>query len=154
MNSYVIHILAVLLYFVLPQSSNRRGWKGIIPLHSSEADVWEKIGPPNGGPLIAYRFEDVNVDILYTLKDCYAGWGVPVGTVLRITVNITKNRPKLLELNLDMSQYEKRRDNELLDTVYYENKKEGVTYVVWKDEVQTIFYGPSSDDNHLKCKTQ
>jgi hypothetical protein len=154
MGPQIITTLAVFLFCASVQNYENRGWMGIIPLHSSNADVVEKLGFPNGGPLITYRFDKVNIDIVYSSSEpCHSGWNVPAGTVLRITLHIKQDsRPKLSELNLDLSQYEKRNDIELLDIAYYENKKKGITYVVWRDEVQSIYYGPSEDDNNLRCR--
>jgi len=154
MNTQVICILTLLFPLcLLSQDSETRGWKGIIPLHSSEADVRKKIGMPNGGPLVQYKLEDVNVDFNFSSGPCNEGWNVPAGAVLEIIVNVKKNRPQLSGLNLDMRQYEKSSDPELLDISYYVNKKLGITYVIWRAEVNSIYYSPSEDDNNLKCKT-
>lgn len=154
MTSQIIITLFAFLVYLAPQSDEERGWKGIVPLHSSNADVVEKLGFPNGGPSVTYKLDKVNVDIQYSSSDsCASGWNIPAGKVLHITVRIKPDSwPKLLELNLDLSQYEKTTDGELPDITYYKNKSKGVTYVVWRDEVRQIEYGPSESDENLRCK--
>jgi hypothetical protein len=149
----IISTLVVLLCCVSPQNSEDRGWRGIIPLHSTRAEVLEKLGPPHGAGEGGYIFEDVSLSFVYSSKPCAGGWSVPVGTVLWFTVGIRKDRPKISELNLDLSQYEKRKDGHQPNITYYQNKKQGVTYVVYPDgEVTSIDYGPSEDDEKLKCE--
>jgi hypothetical protein len=145
-----IFILFPLLSYT--QKEDEKGWKGITPLHSTKADVLEKLGVPNGGSLITYRFEDVNVNIFYSSKVCDAGWNVPLGTVLRVTVYIKKNRPTLSELKIDLRHYEKKSDIELPETTYYENKERGIVYVSWGNVVKSIYFVPSVNDSKLKCR--
>jgi hypothetical protein len=97
-----------------------KGWKGIVPLHSTRADVERLIGPPSPPPSDRMRLYTPNTNMpLYFLEDkearigymtdanakrlgCYA---VPVDTVLYISVDLKKH-PSLRDLGIDESRFE------------------------------------------------
>src|SRR5438046_2962223 len=94
--------LLSLLWSGSNQFGEGKGWRGIIPLHSTKADVIKLLGEPttpnfDGG----YSLPDVTVTFIYSTRRCELGWNVPEGTVLRILVSIKKDRPKLSDINID-----------------------------------------------------
>ena len=80
------------------------------------------------------------------------GWNVPRGTVISISVE-PNVKPKLTDLKLDESKYDKARDPEVLFITYYTNEEEGISIEVNTEEgtVTTFRYSPMSKDNHLRC---
>jgi hypothetical protein len=68
-------------------------WRGIVPLHSTRAEVEKLFGPPRDprddldGILVSYHLPDVILDIQYAANPgCaeewpYDSWNVPKGTV-------------------------------------------------------------------------
>src|SRR5215218_2487899 len=86
-----------------PPPSQNSGWRGIVPLHSTRADVDRLIGRPNfRGEL--YDFEGERASIIYTREPCTGGlqgaYNVPCDTVVSIDI-VPKQRLMLSELNLD-----------------------------------------------------
>ncbi len=139
-----------------PQNS---GWRGIVPLHSTRADVERLIGKPNldGSH---YDFEDARASILYTREPCSGGlqgaYKVPRDTVVSIDV-VPKRRLTLSELNLDPGEYKRSLGgNPGAELVSYHSEKAGVTYVAYvggKDDgvIRIIFFGPRAEDGRLHC---
>ncbi|MEK6289147.1 MAG: hypothetical protein AABO57_25830 [Acidobacteriota bacterium] len=87
----------------------------------------------------------------YSAGDCNSGrgaWDVPLDTVTWITV-YSKPRPRLSDLNIDESKFEKRKA--IGDTLLYINQEEGVSMEVWQGAVMSFNYGPTAKDEHLRC---
>jgi hypothetical protein len=129
-----------------------KGWRGIVPLHSTRADVVRLLGPPNvDGDL--YDFENERVHIDYSDGPCEkgrSGWNVPRDTVVSISLAPTKHR-KFSALRIDEKKYRKSEDGELPGIFYYTNDAEGITISVSQGEVRNIYYNPTSKDDHLRC---
>jgi len=143
--------LLSLLWFNSNQFSVGKGWRGIVPLHSTKADVIKLLGEPNLKVDGGYNLPDVTVNFIYSTQPCELGWNVPVGTVLRILVSLKKDRPKLSELDIDLTKYKKKVHGELPDITDYINDEEGILLEVQQGEVRLIWYDPAAKDNHLKC---
>ncbi|MBL8206899.1 MAG: hypothetical protein JNM09_21885 [Blastocatellia bacterium] len=131
----------------------QKGWRGLIPLHSTQKDVERLLGSSDKKGYGSYIMEDMSVTIIYGSGICKEGWEVTKGTVLRITVFL-KKRLTLSELSLDLSLYSKERDGHLPDISLYVNNREGITYKVMGDEVTQINYVPSEQDKNLKCRAR
>lgn len=137
-------------------------WHGIVPLHSTRADVEKILGPPTPGskaPYAAsYRTKNERVFVLYSTGPCDAdpshGWNAPIGTVVSISVE-PDTKPKFADLKLDESKYEKRPDPKVLRFTYYTSEDDGISIEVDTDEgvVTTYRYSPMSKDYHLRCPT-
>ena len=135
-------------------------WHCIVPLHSTRADVEKILGLPTpdskAQDAADYRTANERVFVLYSTGSCDVkpsnGWNVSRGTVISITVE-PKIKPKLADLKLDERKYEKRKDPEMLDYIYYTNEEEGVSITVNTEEgvVNTFRYSPMSKDKHLLC---
>lgn len=130
-----------------------KGWRGIVPLHSTRADVERLIGKPNFNHDL-YDFENERVDITYSNDTCTQGsrgmWNVQPDTVISIRV-APKTQLRLSDLQIDESKYKKTDGGHLAYVFYYTNEEEGVQIEEIKGEVANITYFPSAKDNHLRC---
>jgi hypothetical protein len=152
-------LLVSLVTFISPQANS---WRGIVPLHSTRADVEKLLGRPTpeskAQDAAIYRTENERVFVLFSTGSCEIkpsnGWSVPTGTVISISVE-PNSKPKFADIKLDESNYEKRPDPELLYLTYYTNERDGVSIEVNTDEgVVTAFrHGPASKDKRLRCST-
>lgn len=152
-------LLVSLVIFISPQANS---WRGIVPLHSTRAEVEKLLGPPTpeskAQDAAIYRTENERVFVLYSTGSCEVkpsnGWSVPTGTVISISVE-PKSKPKFADIKLDESNFEKRPDPEVRYFTYYTNERDGVSIEVNTDEgVVTAFrHGPAAKDRHLRCST-
>ncbi len=128
------------------------GWRGITPIKSSKNDVERIFGLPNNGPEGSYRWDDSTVQFTYSKGNCMNGWDVSKDVVLFVSVILRKDRPLFSDLKIDTGQLDKKKDRELSEVFYYEDKRQGITYVVNGGELTGIWYRPSEKDQSLKCK--
>ena len=150
-----------LLNFGLPMTdfTGPKGWRGIVPLHSTKADVERLFNSSSAEyecvlSACTYYLRDANVQFNYSLGDCRSGqgvWDVPADTVLWITVN-PKPRTPLSALGIDEKDFEKKKMGHIEGTLYYVNENEGLTLEVYDGLVQVFLYGPSRNDERLRCK--
>jgi hypothetical protein len=151
-------ITLLLLYWCLslPMVSplQERGWRGIIPLHSTRADVERLIGKPDmQGNL--YDYEDERVKIIYQRHTCEEnkgeGYNVPIDTVLSIIVNFkNKDRP-LSDFPIDWTEYEKMEGGHVEGVAHYFNRAKGISYGTRYGKVHYAEYGGTTADAHLRC---
>lgn len=147
---------SVMLLIVV--TSQAKEWRGIVPLHSTRADVERLIGKPNAN-YGRHDFENEQAEILYSRAPCTEGlegmWNVPRDTVIQISVS-PKNL-RLSDLPVDLSQHERVKDPHVQVHTIYMNKEEGITYHVFegggKDDgkILKIYYEPAAKDRHLRC---
>lgn len=143
--------------------SQEKGWRGIVPLHSTRADVEQILGAPkeSRGVSSTYDTTEGRVLVFYSADRCREGgsndWNVPRDTVLSITFHPTA---KLLvnDLRLDKAKYERVPDYHVQSVVYYFNKEEGIRIsarVLEREgeDVNSITYEPAAKDSYLKCST-
>jgi hypothetical protein len=139
--------------------NQERGWRGIVPLHSTRLDVEKLIGPPNtpDGSMYDPGVLDPTVDrifVEYSTGDCSkkrnGGYNVPIGTVIQIAVTWSEKR-NFSELQIDKSSFEKSLDSEIPEIVYYSNMNEGILYTVEKGRLKSTHYFSSKEDSHLRC---
>lgn len=151
MNSIFIVLSCLLAYTIT--SIQSEGWRGIVPLHSTRADVERLIGRPNLKSGL-YNFEYELVEIGFSGGSCRegdpGGWNVPPDTVTSIRV-APKARLRLTDMSIDESKYEKTDGGHLTYVFYYTNKEEGIQLEVIKDAVVNITYFPNVKDTHLRC---
>jgi hypothetical protein len=152
-------ILLLCCAFASAAGAHAQGWKGIVPLHSTRADVERLLGPGGGDCKCWYDFEDDHVRLDYAKAPCEgypSGWNVPADTVLTVTVYPERER-QLSEFVLDQSKYDK--DYEDTPVVHYSSREQGVQYSVipqsptgdLKNVISSIHYVPSSKDSRLRC---
>jgi hypothetical protein len=136
-----------------------KGWRGIVPLHSTRAEVERLLGPPTErlrGNSVFYRTENETLIIAYArglpcgIGEKYSQWRVPRGTVESIYITLIKGSP-LSQLNIDESKYKKRSGGHRLEDIYYINEQDGETLRVFQNEVANITYSPAASDEHLRC---
>lgn len=137
-------------------SSSLAGWRGIVPLHSTRADVERLLGPGTNWCKCGYLLDDVNLTFVYSSGNCKSGgsggWDVPPDTVLRIIV-YPKPQPRLSDLNMDMSKFKKRHDGHIESFVSYVNDEDGLIIEVDedRDSVNGLYYVPAKKDKIFRC---
>jgi hypothetical protein len=136
--------------------SGTKGWRGIVPLYSTRADVERLLGPGINECKCGYYLKDLNVFFYYSSENCKSGgsggWDVPPNTVLRIVV-YRKPTPRLSDLQIDESKFKKRYSGHLESMVSYVNDDEGLIIEVDEDNglVMGFDYVPAAEDRHLRC---
>jgi hypothetical protein len=134
--------------------SRAQGWRGIVPLHSTRAEVEALIGPPMQPNGRTYDLKDERVNVVYSEGACdnnKVEWNVPPDTVIGITIYPQK---KLLisDLRTDLNKFEKLINPHNPDSVSYNNKKEGIALGTKSNgEVVVIEYFSAARDSHLRC---
>jgi hypothetical protein len=144
--------VACLLSTFMPRARAEE-WKGIVPLHSTRADVIMKLGDPNlSGD--RYELKDETVTILYSDGLCKpsgsGGWNVPKDTVVEIIV-VPNEDTTLSDLRLDLSRYVKTKDREIDNLYHYTNEAGGHAVTVLDGLVSHIDYMPAAKDNAMQC---
>ncbi|HEV7743882.1 MAG TPA: hypothetical protein VGO56_02695 [Pyrinomonadaceae bacterium] len=130
-----------------------RGWRGLVPLRSTCADVKRILGVARCENVIKMERETINIS--YSEKLCVDGWNVPKGTVIDIQV-ISKRMSALTDLNLDLNKYQKVAvvvpydQHDQPGASYYRNAEEGVELEVWDGKLESITYFPTARDSHLR----
>ena len=149
-------LCAALLMGGLSQS---RGWHGIVPLHSTRADVERLMGLPTeklSQHSDFYRTPKETVIVQYSrglpcgTGEKYSQWRVPRNTVESILV--TPTQPvRLSDLGIDESKYDKRQGGHVGEDIYYINEQTGESLRVFMDEVKGMSYFPGALDVALMC---
>lgn len=138
-----------------------KGWRGIVPLHSTRADVERLLGPPteqHSEYSVVYRTENETLIINYAqglpcgIGEKYGQWRVPRDTVESIFIAPNMGS-SLSQLKVDESKYKKRSGGDRPEDIYYINDEEGETLRVFQDQVMEITYSPAASDAHLRCAT-
>lgn len=129
-------------------------WRGIVPLHSTRADVERVLGSPTEPRGSIYRTENENISIWYSDEPCQRGmselWNVPRGTVLSITV-YPKAKPSIADLRLEHIKYKEVANMHLQGITNYTNDEEGVRIETYQGKVNNITYVPAAKDSYLQC---
>src|SRR5689334_10968122 len=154
--SNLIWILIVCMSTVLTMIdlAQAKGWRGLVPLHSTRFDVERLLGNPKESRGVASTYDTQNERVLvfYSAGNCEEGtsndWNVPRDTLLSITV---QPNAKLLvdDLKLDKTKYERVLDYHVQGVVYYFNKEDGVRIsarILEKtgEDVDSITYEPTA----------
>ena len=155
-GSRVLQIIALLLLaaFQSPFSGQgpQRGWQGIVPLHSTRAEVEAKLGKPSGACQCRYEASNEAIVVDYAKGPCKGsphGWNVPAGTVLQITV-FPKSKLSIAQSGFNEKEYA-RSEGVGETAVYYTSVQEGIKHSVHDGEVHSISYIPSRSDINLRC---
>jgi hypothetical protein len=147
---FFVLVIGLPFNFTSPQKEG--GWRGIVPLHSTRADVERIFGASTNECKCLYKAADMAIHVEYAVDRCKGvipGWNVPADTVLRFTLRPTVQQ-HFSELKLDTEKYTVRRDDTF--TTYYANRSEGIEYAVSSDGmVNSVSYIPSSGDDGLRC---
>jgi hypothetical protein len=150
MGKFLLFIFFVL---AITPSVSARGWRGIIPLHSTRADVERLLGKPSPERDYLYPTENDFVRVDYAKGPCDGwprGWNVPRDTVLALTVR-SNTRAQFSDLHVDVSNFSKAYDD--ASFTYYANRNQGVEYIVASDGLLSdTKYFPSREDTSLRCR--
>lgn len=160
MKYMAVILLNLCIFLHTGYLSRVNGWRGIVPLHSTRADVERLLGPgtePEGISVI-YKLEHEVVHIQYSsglcIKDRRGGWNVPRDTVVGIIIG-PKKELRLSDLQLDEKSFKKSLSGDATSFVEYVNREKGVSYSVHEPSgtVAAIYYEPMEKDKHLRCPT-
>ncbi len=148
-------IFGLILLLVGAVTSQGKAWRGIVPLHSTRADVERLLGPPsmNRGDTVVYEYERERASIEYSKGPCNVNtWNVAANTVINIWVS-----PRYLylsDLKLNLTQYAKKQDQELPYIYNYVDEKNGLRYQVDENRSQIVTlieYFSAQTDAKLRC---
>jgi hypothetical protein len=144
--------LACALFFSAGAVS-AKAWRGIVPLHSTRAEV-EKLLSPQVEEGLGYDLENERVVITYSSQKCEAdlpgGWNVPPNTVIEIQVS--PNRELLMgDLPVRWQELEPTYSIQT-SQIDYLDAREGVRYTTDNGLVPVITYlGSAEDQKELSC---
>lgn len=162
-------IVATFLAFQMVGPSNLSGYRGIVPIKSTRADVERLLGLPTDAKLQTYSFENETVSFDYSKYGCKQppavkgwpspgseGWNVPPDTVLAITVTLRRQVP-LKSLDIDLSGFKKvRGDSDVPTHFRYVNENTGLMIDLNGDGAAEIvggfIYQPEARYNNLRCE--
>src|SRR3989442_384516 len=98
MNTTKITVACLFLMLTTTSFSQSKGWRGIVPLHSTCEDTKRLLGITKC-ETNSYDLKDARVFIWFSKKPCVDGWNVPPGTVTSIEV-FPKNKLYLTDLSI------------------------------------------------------
>src|SRR5690242_3681166 len=123
-------LVSILFVLTIAPASSARGWRGIIPLHSTRADVESLLGKALPDRDHLYQTEDHFVSVDYAKGPCEgwpSGWNVAANTVLSLSVRPNRDLT-FSDLHVDESKFSMAFDDTL--TTYYANRREGIQYSI------------------------
>jgi hypothetical protein len=140
--------------------ASAKPWRGIIPLHSTRAQVRKLLGKPiigGDGTLDLYELKEGRVHVMYARHPCEVGlpadwgnWRVPRDTVVNISIQLHEEIPlKRLRIR-NIERYKWYTGDS--GATYYHDRVRGLEYQVQEGMVTAITYGPMSRDHSLQCK--
>ena len=146
--------------FNLATVSYAKEWRGIVPLHSTRADVERLLGAPTDPTSQCrchYESGAESVFITYASgSPCGEGsqslWKVLPDTVISISVS-SKMERLFSDLKIDENRYEKTGRGDAAGVFYYSDAEEGITIEVNGDKVGSVIYSPAAKDDNLRCPT-
>lgn len=159
-----VRSIALFIFFLFSTlltvpGAEAKGWRGIVPLHSTRAEVERLLGPPteqHSEYSVLYRTENETLIINYArglpcgIGEKYSQWRVPRGTVESILITPNMGSP-LSKLSIDESKYKRRSGGHRPEDIYYINDEDGESVRVFQDQVMEITYSPTASDEHLRC---
>lgn len=152
-------LISLILTVVYAFTSATKEWCGIVPLHSTRADVERllKVKPEScGGNACLYDLPDKTVFVLYAAEptcrndDATTSWKVPRDTVIQFTVRF-KTPETFAALDIDVTKYDRTPDKELRGLVYLSDYGKGVRMETSGDTVSAITYYSEEKDDNLRC---
>lgn len=163
MKLCILIVLTMCAALTIPNQTQSEGWRGIVPLRSTRADVECILGKPIDKTGLIYDTEKERIFIHFQGERCVVsdekgrnvqgGWNVPPETVLSIRVSL-KVELLFTDFNIDETKYKKfvsPHDG----TTYYSNEEAGIGIAVDSAEgrVKSFSYGPTTKDERLRCPT-
>jgi hypothetical protein len=150
---------ALCLIVIFSIGAKAQGWRGLIPLHSTRADVERLLGPSSEPEKFSadYELGDSVVSVEYSSGSCRkemkGGWNVQRDTVISIRIGF-KDKAQFPPSKIDKRKFKKERSSHTPSITYYVNKKEGIMYEVQEGMVQSVEYYAVSKDLYLECPKQ
>jgi hypothetical protein len=154
-----IRLAACFALLVVCAEAPAKSWHGIIPLHSTRADVARALGKPRigGGHIELFESEAGHVQVIYARRPCEMGlpadwgnWNVPADTVVSISISLNQLLP-LADLKIrNLKRLKWYTDK--YGATYYHDARRGIEYQVEGHLVTAISYGPGAQDRRLRCK--
>lgn len=153
MRFSAIVVILVWACIFMPRAASGKAWRGLVPLHSTRADVQKLLGAPSVEDS-GYEIDGDRVQINYSSQGCReglpGGWKVPADTVVSISVSPAKEI-KLSDVIVPGKKYEQIYAVHT-PTVDYLDVSEGVRYTTQADAVTEITYVASeADEKILRC---
>ena len=161
-ESKVKATLATLCFCIMSYmttTAQSRGWRGLVPLHSTRSDVERLLGSPNevlSTYSTFYRTASETVIVNYAngapcgIGEKYSQWRVPANTIESILVTPLKGFP-VSQLSIDQTKFEKGSGGHRPEDVYYINDQDGETIRVYLGDVMSLSFYPGKIDAHLSC---
>lgn len=148
--------LGLLINLVSANAALATEWRGIVPLHSTQADVERLLGVPTTRSDEVFYYNNRNEIALIWFQSAACdvgpgrygfGWNVPVGTVVSIGIipKLTHKKPQSL------SNDDFRVENENTGLEYFTNTNEGLMVELYHGAVTFLNYTPKESDNPLQC---
>jgi hypothetical protein len=155
---YLKPIGLILLIFASLLLTQQKGWRGIVPLHSTRKDVERLVGTPKASRATTYVMKDGRITVFYSdgvcKNDGTIDWNVPPDTVVNLKFE-PNHGLMIADLDMDMAKFERLNDPHAQIAVHYYSKEEGIRISARLlragEEVQYIIYEPASKDFHLRC---
>jgi hypothetical protein len=153
-QKFAATVVILVCVYVFTATASGKTWKGIVPLHSTRADVQKILGEPTQEDS-GYEIDGDRVEINYSAQGCQdglpGGWKVPTDTVVSISVLSTKET-KLADVLGAGKKY---------DQIYavhtprvdYVDVQEGVRYTTDGDDLvrEVTYLATDADDKKLRC---
>ena len=158
-RSIALFFLFLISALAAAPRAEAKGWRGIVPLHTTRAEVEKLLGPPaerRTESSVLYRTETETVLITYArglpcgIGEKYGQWRVPRDTVESLLITPKMGSP-LSKLTIDESKYKKSSGGHRPEDIYYTNEQDGETLRVFMKDVMEITYSPAASDEHLRC---
>ena len=148
-SSIVLTILLMITSLAFTQDTP--GWRGIVPLQSTREQLEQLVGVLDRR-CQCYSTETESIRVEYASGPCTGdlpGWNVPADTVL--SLKIYPKKPLVFsELKIQKENFITTVDDTV--TTYYANGEKGLRYAVPSlGTVASVWYGPSSKQNNLRC---
>ena len=153
-----LNALIIAIVFLAAASTSAKDWRGIVPLHSTRADVERLLGPPetDRGFIIFYTIDFSRVSFHFPQSTCGQPgslWNVAPNIVTEIWVT----HQQLHEVRLSDVDVRKgfrtEKDPELGDILNYINDAEGIRYEVDTPSgiIGLMQYFPPAKENYRRC---
>ena len=135
-------------------------WRGIVPLHSTRAEVRKLLGKPiigGDGVIDLYELKEGRVHVMYARAPCEEGlpadwgnWRVKRNIVVNVSIQLHEEIPiKALRIR-NLKKYKWYTGDS--GATYYRDPFRGLEYQVQEGMVTAITYGPGAKDRALRCK--
>ena len=152
MTSLRLALFSTVAVLALASNLKAGDWHGVVPLHSTRADVERLLGQPNA-KYGRYDIGNELATIKYSSGNPGQCWDVPKDTVINITVSY-HGTIRFPDLQLDPKNFERSPDPFTTSHVYYSDREKGIRYVVWEgateDSGMILYVVYESSEKDLK----